>query len=585
MPRGVLPTPYHDPKNRQGISRRQRLEMTKADLFQEMQQHRAHWIDCADFIKPRRPRWFVTDRNRGDRRNQKIIDSTASFSHRTLQSGMHAGMTNPARPWLRILTPDPDLNEYETVKLWLHTVTQRMLTIFAQTNLYNVLPIHYGDMGAFATAATAILNDSQDLFRAVNYPIGSYAIACNNRGIVDRFAHEQEMSVAQVVEEYLLDRKTNMIDWTNASQALKNCWDRGSFNDKLQVAWLCTPNADRAPAHYIASKSMPYYGCHFEPGQDRDDTFLREEGFNEFPVHVSRWDVTGNDDWGTDCPAMIALGDVKQLQTGERRSGQLLEKFINPPLQAPTHIRNQKASLLPGDITYTDVREGQKGIAPIHELNLQGYDKLEMKQASVRSRIQRAFYEDLFLMLAYSDPTRGVQPPTATEIVERKEEKLIALGPVLERTNDELLDPLVDRVFAMMDRAGLIPQAPEELHNVTLRVEYVSILAQAQKLVGVVGHERFLQNASALVGLVPEVRHKVNWMQAIDDLGDMLGVNPKLIVPDEQAKAAAQAEAQAAARQAQAEAMAKGTQALKNVATSPVTSDNVLGTLKDALQQ
>lgn len=538
-------TPYRSPNT--GLTKRARYEAIRAALWNERSTHEAHFRDLADYIKPRRPRWFTSDRNRGDRRNQKIIDSTATFALRTLQSGMHSGMTSPARPWMKLATPDPDLNEHGAVKEWLHVVTRRMLAIFAQTNTYNALPVHYGDMGVFATAATAILDDTLDLYRAYNYPIGSYAIAVNSRGLVDQWVYECQKTVLEVVESYLLDRRTNMIDWSNASTTLRSLWDRGAYHQYVDVCWIVMPNID-ADASRLGSKYLPYYSVHFEKGQEREDVCLREGGYNEFPILVSRWDVTGDDWWGTDCPGMIALGDIKALQTGEKRSAQAVEKMVNPPLQAPNHVRNQKASLLPGDITYTDVREGQKGITPIHETTL-AIDQLEAKQAACRARIQRAFYEDLFLMLAYSDQTPGVQPPTATEVAERHEEKLIALGPVLERTNDELLDPLVDRTFAMMERAGLIPEPPEELNEVALRVEYTSIMSQAQKLVGVVAHERFLQTASAIAAVFPRAKHKVNVFQAIDDAGDMLGVNPKLIVPDDDAEAAARAEEAALAEQ------------------------------------
>jgi hypothetical protein len=292
---------------------------------------------------------------------------------------------------------------------------------------------------------------------------------------------------------------------------------------------------------------------------------------------VSRWDVTGDDFWGTDCPGMVSLGDVKQLQTGEKRSWQAVEKMLNPPLQAPSSVRNQKASLLPGDITYNDVREGQKGIHPIHETNVP-IDQVEAKQAQCRSRIQRAYYEDLFLMLAYSDPNvMGVQRPTAQEVVERKEEKLIALGPVLERSKDELHDPTIDRVFAMMDRRGLIPEPPEELTRnggTRLKVEYISILAQAQKLVGVVGHERFLQGASNMVAIWPEVRHKVNVFQAVDDYNEMLGNNPKLVIPDDEARAAADKEAQAVMAQAKAKAANDSAGAVQKLAGAGMEDDD-----------
>jgi hypothetical protein len=577
-------TPFVSPLRGQGITQRQYFDRIATSLWSERTSNEPHWRDLNDFVSPRKARWFVGDRNKGDRRNQKIIDSTATFALRTLQSGMHAGMTNPARPWMRLATPDTELNEFGPVREWLHTVTQRMLAIFQQTNLYNALPVHYGCKGLFATAATAIMEDKVDLFRSYSYPIGSYAIATDSRGIVNQWVYECEKTVLEIVESYLLT-DGNMIDWSRASNTVRMMWEHGDFNSKVPVQWLVLPNRD-----YDRSKPLdprrgkPFISVHIEKGQEREDTFLRQAGYDEFPILVSRWDVTGDDWWGTDCPGMVALGDVKQLQTGEKRSMQAVEKMLNPPLQAPTHVRNQKASLLPGDITYNDVREGQKGITPIHEVNMP-IDQLEIKQQACRTRIQRSFYEDLFLMLAYSDPrTMGTQRPTATEVVERKEEKLIALGPVLERSNDELLDPLIDRTFALMLRSeGMIPEPPEEMQGVPLKVEYISILAQAQKLVGVVGHERFLQGASQALAVWPEVRHKVRIFQWIDDYNEMLGNNPKLVVPDEEAQEAADAEAQAMAAQMKAKAMKDTTGAVRDLGTTPLDEGTVLDGLVETM--
>ena len=564
----------------EAITPRMRYEIARNSMWSARTQHDAHFRELADFISPRRARFTLTDRNRGDRRNQKIIDSTATFAKRTLQSGMHSGMTSPARPWMKLLTPDPDLNEYGAVKQWLHVVTQRMLTMFAQSNLYNTLPMQYGDMATFSTAATAVMEDDVDLFRCYGYPIGSYAIATNRRGLVDQWVYESQRTVLEIVDEFLVDRKTNRIDWSKASVALRNQWDRANYNEMVDVCWMVTPNVNRERGALEAERFMPYQSVHIEKGQENEETFLKRSGFNEFPIMVSRWDVTADDWWGTECPAMVALGDIKQLQTGEKRGAQAIEKMLNPPMQGPSALRNQKASLLPGDITYMDLREGQKGLHPVHEMNF-AIDKHEMKQQGVRGRVKTAFYEDLFLMLAYSDAKRGVQPPTATEIAERHEEKLIALGPVLERTNDELLDPLVDRVFAMGERAGLFPEPPPELRGMKLRVEYTSIMAQAQKLVGVVAHERFLQTASMLMQGFPQVRHKVNVFQAIDDSADMLGVNPNLVVPDDEARSAADRESKAIAAQQTAMAAKDMSGAAANLSKASLEDDSALKRIAD----
>jgi hypothetical protein len=222
------------------------------------------------------------------------------------------------------------------------------------------------------------------------------------------------------------------------------------------------------------------------------------------------------------------------------------------------------------------VREGQQSLKPIHEIRLEGLQHLTADIQDVRYTIQRAFFEDLFLMLARSDDRLGADRPTAREIDERHEEKLLALGPVLERTNDELLDPIVDRVFDVMLQAGLLPEPPEELVGVNVRPEYISILAQAQKLIGVVGQDRFMQSVGGMAELFPDVRYKVDTNRVVDNYGEMLGVDPRIIRSNDDANALINQERQAMQAQAEAEQAAKLAQAARNASQAPVSGDSVL---------
>ena len=249
--------------------------------------------------------------------------------------------------------------------------------------------------------------------------------------------------------------------------------------------------------------------------------------------------------------------------------------MIDPPLQGPTALRSQKPSMMPGDITYVDVREGMVGLRSIHEITL-NIQHLAQDMSEVRFRIQRAFFEDLFLMLAQSDDQFGAERPTAREVQERHEEKLLALGPVLERTSDELLEPLVDRTYLMMEAAGLIPEAPEALQGVDLKVEHTSILAEAQKLVGVVGHDRFVMSTTPLVQVFPDIRYKIDAFQLVDDYADMLGIDPRIVRPNDEAQAMMQSDQQAAAQAQQAENMAKTAAAVKDASQAPMTGDTAL---------
>lgn len=532
-----------------------------------------HWSELDQYLLPRRTRFWTGDKNRGDKRNEKIIDSTGRFSARTLASGLHAGLTSPARPWMKLTTPNPELAKIPVVKAWLHEVTQRMLTIFAQTNLYNIFPIVYGDMGVFGTAAVAVLEDTKDLFRCYPYALGSFAVGLDHRGLASTLVRQFQITVRQVVEEFGVQEDGRTIDWSNISSIVKNAWDQGNYQQAVKVCWVVTPNTDADPNRFGA-KYYKFASCHYED-ESTEKKFLRESGFRSFPAMVPRWDVTEGDSYGTDSPGMTALGDVKQLQVMQRKKGQAIAKMVDPPLIGPTSLMTQKVSLLPSDITYVDHREGMGGLRPIHEVPLR-VDHLSADIADVQFRIQRAFYEDLFLMLARSDEQRGSTPVTAREVEERHEEKLIALGPVLERTNDELLDPLVDRVFEMMELAGLIPPAPEQLQGVNVKPEYISILAQAQKLVGVVGLDRFTQNVLAIAPVIPAVLNKVNINQVVDDYADMLGINPGTVRSNEDADKMTADQAQQQQMAHEAEVAAKMGTAVKNAGTTPMEGDTAL---------
>jgi hypothetical protein len=189
-----------------------------------------------------------------------------------------------------------------------------------------------------------------------------------------------------------------------------------------------------------------------------------------------------------------------------------------------------------------------------------------------QNRIQRAFYEDLFLMLANSD-RRQI---TAREIDERHEEKLLALGPVLEQLNQDLLDPLIDITFMIMERQGLIPEAPEELQGMDLRVEYISIMAQAQKLAGIASIERFAGFGQGLLQVNPEAADKIDFDQMIDVYADRLSLQPGIVRPDEQVAAMRKGRAEAQAKAQAVQDIQMGAAAAKDLGTVNMEEDNGL---------
>lgn len=591
-------------------SKRQRIERLGEQMRNERQSFVPHWRDLNDYILTRRGRFFVSDSNKGERRNLKIIDSTATLAARTLRSGMMGGITSPARPWFRLTTPDPDLSEYPSTKEWLHVSTNRMEGVFLKSNLYNTLPIIYGDMGTFATSAMLVEEDFDDIIRTYPFPIGSYMVANDSRLRVRTFFREYRMTVRQIIEqfgqrlrgEYMaaegarVGDRVDDIDWSNISLHVKNQYVQGQLEDWVDVSHVVTANSDYSENRSLA-KDKRYISCYFEKGMGASasgsmgymqpgekDLLLRESGYDYFPVLVPRWEVTGEDVYGTDCPGMTCLGDVKALQVMQKRKAQAIEKMVNPPMNAAGEMRNSKTSILPGDINYLpsgrDVAAG--GLRPVHEVRPPVQELLGDIQDH-QARINRSFYVDLFLMLANDN---RADRPTAAEIAARQQEKLLALGPVLEQLNQDLLDPLISITFGIMLKRGLIPEPPEELQGTDLRVEYTSIMAQAQKVAGLAGLER---TVDFMVGLAertqrPDVLDKLNLDEVADEHGKSTGVAPRVIRSDEDVEAIRQQREQQAQQAQQMESLKTGADAAKSLAGADLSGDNALSRMAQLSQ-
>ncbi|HBR7639210.1 TPA: phage tail protein [Klebsiella pneumoniae] len=545
---------------------KEQLQKQQAQLTNDRSSFDPHWRELSDFINPRGSRFLVTDVNRDDRRNTKIVDPTATLAARTLSSGMMSGITSPARPWFKLATPDPDMMDYGPVKLWLEVVQRRMNEVFNKSNIYQSLPLLYASLGNYSTGAMAVLEDDSDVIRTMMFPIGSYYMANSARGSVDTCFRKFSMTVRQLVMEFGLN---------NVSDSVKGMWDSGNYESWIEVIHAVYPNIDRDTAK-LNSKNKPVKSVYYEVGGD-SDKLLRESGFDEFPIMAPRWEVNGEDVYGSSCPGMIALGQVKALQLEQKRKSQLIDKATNPPMVGPSSLRNQRVSLLPGDITYIDQVTGQDGFKPAYLVNPNTADLLADIQ-DTRQIINSAYFVDLFMMLQNIN-TRSM-PVEA--VIEMKEEKLLMLGPVLERLNDECLNPLIDRTFSIMARKNLLPPPPDVLQGMPLRIEYISVMAQAQKSIG-------LSSLSSTVGFIgqlaqakPEALDKLNVDQAIDAFAEMSGVSPTVIVPQEQVE---QVREQRAQQQQQQQMVAMGmaaAQGAKTLSEAQTADPSLLTALSNA---
>lgn len=547
------------------ITQRQRYLKRHAALKNERQSWVEHWRDIAENTRPRSFRYLANERSRaGSKKNQKIINGKPIWALRTLAAGMMGGITSPSRPWFRFTTSDAAVRENEDAKAYLGKLEELVREALQKSNIYNALHQVYSDLGGFGTAAMYIEEDDEDVMRAYVFPVGQYCLANSARQAIDTVYRELSMSVAQLVEQFGEE---------SCSESVREKYRQNDLDFYVDVLHVVEPNRDWQQGR-LGPRGKKYSSCWMELNGGDDLGFLRESGYDKFPVMCPRWETVGEDIYGSS-PGMDALGDCRALQQFEKRKAQAVDKVVMPPMVVPASLMNRRVSMLPGDFVYGDNAGGTNQIRPAMEVPPVAVQILGNEIRENEMRIDRAFFADLWLMLSQSDGQK-----TATEIVERREEKLLQLGPVMERLQDELLEPLISRVFAILWESGRIPKPPESLQGLDLRVEYISIMAQAQKLLGTTGIERltgFVANLVAVAG--PSVLDKLDLDQTTDEYGAMLGVPPETIRSDEDVAAIREQRAKAQQEQAQMQQAQAAATAAKELSQADTESNNGLTTM------
>ena len=569
---------YYDLKD--SHNKRARLLNIASRMKLERQSLDSMYLDISSQIEPTRSRFFVGELNDGWRYNSEIIDSTPRQALNILKAGMLSGICSPSRHWFKLDVASNIRNQFPSIKEWLDETTTAMRTRIAKTNFYEQAQVIFGDTGAFATGCMFVDKDQDRLIKTSTQPVGSYYLGVNEDYKIDMYFREYVMTVRQVVNKFCKDPFDGKYDFANVSETIKTHFNNGEFENEVLIGHLILPNHDFDPLSDW-SKKKKYISHYFElgfRGNDRQgyevsqQAVLSERGYDKFPVLSPRWARTGEDIYGTDCPGMTTLGDCFQLQIGERKSLKAIDKLIDPAMVAHPSLRNQKTSLLPGSVTYID--ESKLGSAAYREAHQVRFDvnAMEMKQQQVRQRIQRGFYADLFLMLANSD-RRQI---TATEIAERHEEKLIALGPVLENLNNDFLDPFIDILYDYMDEAGEIPPIPEELDGVDIKVEYTSILAQAQKAVGLGSIERAYGFGAQLAQMDPRALKKFDVLTTLDEYVDQVGAPSKILRSNDEVEEMETQEARAMQTQMQMQQAQQQAQVQKTLSETDMEKDSAL---------
>jgi hypothetical protein len=360
------------------------------------------------------------------------------------------------------------------------------------------------------------------------------------------------MTISAIVNEFGYDQ---------CSETVRSLYDDpngANLTRELIVAHSIEPNDDGRSGEFGFSDKFAFRELYWEWGGSaspqgsnyQPQGFLRKKGYYDQPNIACRWDIVSNDAYGRS-PAMDGLPDQKQVQLETRRKAQAIDKMVNPPLVADVQLKNQPASLLPGGMTFVQgfTSSGKPGIASIYDTKFP-IQEITEDLNEVKQRLSKIFFNDVLMTASQYETRSNV---TAVEWDMRKSESLVALGPALDRIDYEGLSPILERVFGIASRAGILPPPPQEIQGQMIQIEYVSMLQQAQKAAASGGIDRLLGVAGNLLAAKPDIMDNIDTDYALDKYSELLNNDPKIIrSPDEVAKIRQdRAQQQQAAQQAQ----------------------------------
>ena len=516
-------------------------------MYTERSKQEQTWQLLSRYIYPMRGRFHEEGGSReGQRRDQYLIDPYPMEAINKCAAGLHSGLTSPSRPWFELSLQDAEKAEMHNVRLWLNDAHDTMMSLYARSNTYAMLYSIEAEAAQFGTAAALMLQDYNYGIWHRPYTCGEYCGGVDARGKVTSFSRRFEMNARQLVNEFGLE---------NVSEGARNAYKANDITQRFAVEMLIEKN-EKYDANRLALGNFPWVSHYWE--RNRADRFLKISGFHEQPFLMMRWLTVANEVYGTG-PGHNALGNCMQLQKLERNKLRSTDNEADPAMVFPASMK--KVDRNPGGLNF--MPDGTQMTAyPLVPPGAKRYEGMVMLVNEKHQQIASTFYNDLLVMLSMQTTPQM----TAREVAERHEEKLLMLGPVLEQFHNEVLEPLTLRTFGICLRNGLFPPMPEEITEAELKVNFVSLLAQAQKMVEMPSIERVVGLAGNLAGIYPDIIDNINPDEVIRKSALVNGTPEKIIRAAEDVEQLRQQRAQAQQAQAQAEEAAAAAAPVRDMA-------------------
>lgn len=459
-----------------------------------------HWQECMTYIVPRKGD-ITSSRQAGQKVGQELFDSTAINANELLAAALHGMLTNPAIRFFELVFGDPALDRDEEVKKWLEEVSDRMFVLMNNSNFQTEIHEIYIDLGSIGTACLFIGEHPNTVVHFGARAMKEIYIRENNLGLIDQVNREFKWKARQIVQEFGEDKVHPFV---------RKKYQEGREDD-FTIVHETKPisdelKKDNPKKHAFSSKYV----------LKEEAIVLSRDGFREFPYAVPRFSKTSGEQYGRG-PGMSALPDIKMVNKMMETTLQGAQITVSPPFEVEDDSVIGKLRLTPGGLVVR--RPGSNPMkALVTNANIDfGYQAVE----DVRKRIRSAFYVDQLQL------NEGPQM-TAAEVFQRTEEKLRLMGPVLGRQHFEFLRPVVERVFAIMVRRGLVPQPPAKIQGKKFDVRYSSLVARAQRMSEGQNLTRALSVAGPIINAIPEALDLLKGDEAVKHVFDTYGVPHRL---------------------------------------------------------
>ena len=503
-------------------------------LVTQRQTWESHWQEVADYMMPRKAD-VTKQRSKGDKRSELIFDSSPLHAVELLSASLHGMLTNPSTPWFSLRFKNVDTGDADEANEWLQDTTEKMYDAFNRSNFQQEIFELYHDLITFGTASMFIEEDADDIVRFSTRHIGEIYISENNKGRIDTVFRKFKISARAAIQQF---------GEKNVSNTLRGVAMKDPY-EEVTILHVVYPRENYDPKKKDA-KNMPFASCYIELDNKHE---ISQSGFNEFPYVVPRYLKASFEIYGRS-PAMTALPDVKMLNEMSKTTIKAAQKQVDPPLLVPDDGFILPVRTVPGGLNF--YRAGTRD--RIEPLNIGANNPLGLNmEEQRRNAIRDTFYVNQLMM------QNGPQM-TATEVVQRNEEKMRLLGPVLGRLQSELLRPLIDRTFAILLRKKIFRQAPQFLAGQDIQIEYVSPLAKAQRSSELQSIMRAIEIFGSLAQISPVFDH-INIDNLVTHLADIVGVPAKVLNSKSEVNAIRQKKQQEMMQQQQMQQMQQIAQA------------------------